>query len=250
MFGATVAEAIRAHAAQCYPMESCGLVTAAGYEPQPNVADDPYETFVMPPEAEARMLAGDVLAVVHSHPDGPDHPSIADQEQQVALDVPFGLVVTRGRAVGEPFFWGSGIPEVPLLGRDFRWGPTGTDGKGDCWALVRDWYAGHGLFLPEFTRDEDWLSEAPTRYLANRERVGFCPVPTDDLRAGDLVFFAIQSGGIPNHSGIYLGDGLLLHHLQGHLSRRELIVRWLRSSFRPEVFRHPDLRLPSTYRAA
>jgi cell wall-associated NlpC family hydrolase len=38
--------------------------------------------------------------------------------------------------------------------------------------------------------------------------------------------------GVPNHAGIYLGDGLMLHHLYGRLSSRDLYGGWYLESTR------------------
>lgn len=227
MFDPAVLEAIRQHAIVCYPEECCGLVTRDGYQPFPNLHPEPTEYFRLPPEADAMVAAGEALAVVHSHPDGPDWPSAADQQQQLNQGIPWGICVVRPGRAETPYFFGDGIPEVPLMPRDFRWGPTGTDGRGDCLALVRDWYRLHrGIQLPDGPREPNWLAEAPTRYVDNAYKAGFRPIPIDDLRDGDLVFMAVQSGGRPNHAGIYLDGGNLLHHLEGRLARRESFLFW------------------------
>ena len=46
------------------------------------------------------------------------------------------------------------------------------------------------------------------------------------LWLGDAVLFAIRSQGRPNHAGIYLGQGLLLHHLENRLAERTTLVFW------------------------
>src|SRR3546814_4028951 len=75
--------AMRAHAVQEYPRECCGLVVlVAGHEqyvPCANVALGGRH-FVMAPEDYARAEdAGEVVALVHSHPDAPAQPSAADR---------------------------------------------------------------------------------------------------------------------------------------------------------------------------
>lgn len=224
-------DAIQRHAIAAYPQEACGLVTAQGYEPCSNIHPNPTEFFRMPPEADERIAAGEVLAVVHSHPEGPAWPSIADQRQQLAQGVPWGLVVSHPGRAEIPFFWGEGIPEVPLMPRTFRWGPSGTDGAGDCFALVRDWYRLHrGIEIPETPRGPDWLEEGPNLYLAGVRAAGFTSINIEELQEGDGVLFAVQSGGRPNHAGVFLGDGTVLHHMQNRLATRESFAYWRRGA--------------------
>jgi proteasome lid subunit RPN8/RPN11 len=223
MFDRAIIDAIKEHAASSLDREVCGLVTAAGYEPQENRHPEPEMNFEMGREAAERIAAGEVLAVVHSHTErGYDHPSIMDQEQALAMAVPWGLCIIRGGTPSEPFFWGEGVPPQPFLPRDFRWGPEGTDGRGDCFALVRAWYAARrGLVIPDVPRDETWESEMPDAYVLGWQRAGFQRVPITDLQPGDGVLMAINSRrAAPNHAGIYLGDEMILHHLLNRLAER------------------------------
>ena len=227
MFSAEAIAAIQADAMARYPRESCGLVTAAGYQPFPNIHPTPETQFEMPAAALARFAAGEVLAVVHSHPDGPLAPSAEDQRQQIATALPWGIVSTDGVTASAPLWWGDGIPDVPIEGRDFRWGPSGTDGKGDCYALVRDWYRRErGLLLRDYARDAAWQDEAPLLYQQGWQAEGFRPIAEDSLQPGDAVLFAIRSQGRPNHAGVYLGQGLLLHHLENRLAERTTLAFW------------------------
>jgi cell wall-associated NlpC family hydrolase len=36
-------------------------------------------------------------------------------------------------------------------------------------------------------------------------------VPRDQLEAGDLVFFHANSAGVPQHEGMYIGNGAFIH---------------------------------------
>ena len=69
-----ILSAIQAHAAGEYPKECCGLLLIVGrkeqYFPCRNTATEPNEEFRLDPEdyAAAEDL-GEVIAIVHSHPD-------------------------------------------------------------------------------------------------------------------------------------------------------------------------------------
>ncbi len=76
-------DAIRSHAANEYPAESCGLVVntpdGVHYLHAINVATDPSVSFIIDPytwvRAESYWV---VIGIVHSHPDGGATPSVAD----------------------------------------------------------------------------------------------------------------------------------------------------------------------------
>lgn len=227
MFDQEILDAIKKHARQEYPKECCGIITDEGYVPLENIHETPETNFKLPDRIFELLVEDKIKAIVHSHPDGPFGPSIYDQAQQAAFAMPWGLVVLGETWIEEPFFWGDGIPEQPLIGRDFRWGPTGTDCKGDCGALVKDYYRQfHGFTVEDGARDKDWLERNPTFYTDTALNAGFKYIDPHDMQVGDLCFFAVQSRGRPNHAGVIYEPGLVLHHIEGRLSRLESFLHW------------------------
>lgn len=238
MFDAQVLDAFKRHAIATYPEECVGAITPEGYAPLPNVATDP-QGVVDPSEWRRRRFDGgrrvveliaaeQLLALVHSHPDGPEGPSALDQRQQTAMSIPWGICACNAEVASEPYFWGDDLPVPELLGRMFRHGPSGTDARGDCGALVRDWYRlERGLLLPDCPRDDDWWNAGGNLYLEHYSRAGFAHASMDQPEVGDVALMQIRAT-VPNHAGIYVGDGMVMHHLTRRLSRIEPIGPWLK----------------------
>lgn len=225
----TTLQAIREHAEREYPRECCGLVIVEQgrerYVACRNVASTPSEHVALPAEdfaaAEDR---GEVLAVVHSHPDAPATPSDADRASCEASGLPWHILswpMGDLRTI-EPSGW-----QAPLVGRQFSHGVL------DCWTLIRDWYARElNVTLPDFERADNWWgdgsSDLYTEHLSacGGEVVwerGHAAHPGTVLQRGDVVLMQIRSSnGVPNHGAVYLGDGLILHHCHGKLSTRDV----------------------------
>lgn len=230
--------AIRAHAAESYPQEACGLlIRAAGgreYVPCENVASTPSEHFVMSHhDATAAEDRGEVLAIIHSHPDKAPTPSMADRVSCELHGLPWGIVSWPD---GEfDWFKPSGYT-APLLGREFAHGLL------DCLTAIRDWYAREaGIEIPNFERRDLWWEDkdGPSLYVQHYEEAGFYRVDTP--RRGDVLVMAIPSPGRPcyhpNHGAVYLGSDpsllsedapalggagpFIYHHLYGRLAARE-----------------------------
>lgn len=223
-FDALLAE-ISAYLASVYPREGCGLIVDGAFVPIENTAKSTDE-FAMPVDTVLKYPK--LQAVVHSHPDGPDAPSEADMRSQMAMGVPWGLCsVYPDGLTSRLWYWGSDAFTPPLIGRDFRHGPSGSDGAGDCYALIRDWYRlERGVYLPDFPRSDGWWERGEDLYATRFRDAGFREIPASEARDGDVFFMKILSSR-ENHAGILTDNcQLILHHLSGRLSRQEPIGRW------------------------
>lgn len=226
-----VAKAAREHAMRDWPRESCGVVTPSGYVPLENVSTDPEHAFDCVAAFAEHQVAETALALIHSHPGGPDYPTKDDMIQQIAMDLPWGIVTAWGTdSAKQPWFWGPGCYQPVfdaaggLIIRQFRHGPSGTDGKGDCFAAIMDWFRQmRGIELREQPRDWKWWKQGETLYERDFAEWGFVQIDGQSAQEGDVFLCALQSNGILNHGGVYLGDGTILHHCEHRLMCRETL---------------------------
>ena len=234
-------DAIQRMALEAYPCEGVLLITLAGARVVRNTDPDPENAFRISTADWQQAMAEGLLAVVHSHPDGPDCPSAADMQGQRDTAVPWGIVACwGGERCSLPFWWGEGVPTDPLIGRGFRHGVT------DCYSLIRDYYQQElAIALPDFPRDWEWWRHGQQLYQQGFAEAGFSPVSQAAIRPHDVFLCQIRCD-TPNHGGIYLGSGLALHHLTARdpvdasrISRREPISRW--QNHITHVLRHHSL---------
>lgn len=249
---------IRAHAEREYPAEACGVLikTEQGreYVPCRNLAHTKRDQFALDhQDLVAAEDRGELLAIIHSHPDAAPRPSMADRVSCELHEVPWGIVGWPGGDI--EWFSPTGY-QAPLLGREF------SHGLLDCWGACRDWYAREaGLVLPNFERRDLWWEEAegPSHYEDNFEQAGFTQV--DAPQRGDLLVFMVPSPGRPcfhpNHAAIYLGDEpaliseeapalggagpFIFHHMAGRASARE-VYGWSMANRCRLILRHKDYR--------
>lgn len=223
----TTREAAIQHAIAAYPKESCGLVLDENgvelYVPCENRAADRNSHFVISAEDYAQIEdRGQIKAVVHSHPDAHQRPSEADQVACEHSGVPWyifaihknddGVVALFGEAVTSPKGY-----EAPLVGRMFAYGIL------DCYTLIQDYYKRElGITLDDFEHLDHHWEHGVSMYLDHYESQGFTPVPNPkELEVGDIIIMQIRSK-VPNHAGVYIGNGLFLHHLYGRASTRDV----------------------------
>lgn len=206
---------IRVTAMMSRTEEVCGVVIRTQdfrthFLPMENVSENSKETFEISQKdwVDAESI-GEIVAIVHSHPNGEPFLSGADRQMQIQTGLPWIL------AVGGRLKQFRCCPH--LRGRVFEYG------KADCGALIRDAFMLMGVDLPDHERG-DIDDDAEHEYLRKHfERVGFVRV-SDDLRGGDVVLTSY--GGHANHAALYLGDGQILHHAYNQLSRREPFNQW------------------------
>lgn len=234
---------IAAHAAAEFPHECCGLVVfwpasaQVSYLRCANMAPGSMQdSFVLDPQAWADVedAGGEVLAVVHSHPNASAHPSMADRVMCERSGLPWLImgwpsgVMTRT----DPTGW-----LAPLIGREFAHGTL------DCYTLIRDYYAQElAIALPDFQRADGWW-ETPgaagcNLYRDNFAAAGFHLVDGRP-QAHDVLLMRVAAR-VDNHAAVFLGDGTILHHLYGRLSCRDVWGDgWARHT--TGVLRHRDL---------
>lgn len=216
-----VEELFKEHVREQYPKEACGFVVDGTFYPQENVAQNPEEEFKI-----AQYPGGNLQAILHSHPNvNKAVPSAADMRGQIQTVVPWGIVATDGKWVS-PITWiGDRVQKSPLVGREF------IHGVQDCYALVRDFYREEfKKILPEFPRDDEWWYDKEKADLLtpdNFKSAGFVEIEYDNLRYGDVILGAVLCERV-NHCAIYVGQGLILHHLYNRKSRRETLGPWIR----------------------
>jgi len=83
-----------------------------------------------------------------------------------------------------------------FIGLPYRWGGSSSDYGFDCSGLSMTAYRLNGLNLPRSSKDQ--------------YRAGI-PIKRNQLRRGDLVFFAIPKGRKVSHVGIYAGNNTFIH---------------------------------------
>lgn len=208
---------IRSHVAEQYPNEACGLIIQTGtaqiFFRCRNVAESPTENFtISPDEYLAASTLGEVIMVIHSHPDVVQLiPSEMDRIQCDHSGIEWGIMSWPD---GD-FCTLSPRGDRELAGR--RW----VLGHADCWSLIMDYYRQeHGLTVNNYSVEREWWVDGKENlYDDNWQAEGFVEVETATMKAGDMIMMRVQAP-VTNHAAIYLGENIILHHLAGNLSSR------------------------------
>jgi proteasome lid subunit RPN8/RPN11 len=216
----TIKKKIEDHAEYTFPQECCGLlVNVSGkqiYHPCTNIAAGHEEQdFVLDPMnyAEAEDL-GEIMGVVHSHPNASEQPSEADKVSCAKSGKPWYIVSYPAKR------WASIMPEgyeAPLTGRSFSYGVL------DCQTLYIDYYRKEfGIEMKQYGSEYDWWKNGKNYYAENWEKEGLVEVKDHtQIKRHDLIFMQIVSD-VPNHAAVYLGNNMILHHLMGRLSTKDI----------------------------
>ncbi len=223
-----IGQAAKDHALAVYPEESVGAIVSGfngadvSYYPLVNVSETPERAFEIGERPRTPMHA-----IIHSHTLDPSiAPSRVDMASQQAMGIPWGIVGCNGDTATGIHWFGDEVPIAPLLGRQF------VSGFHDCWSLVRDVYRSQfGIVLQNIPRDEDWYKSDPPSDLLSYERIietGFVPIDYRDAREGDVILGKVGRAGVVNHCGLLIGNGLVLHQLEGRNSRKEPVGPWMR----------------------
>jgi cell wall-associated NlpC family hydrolase len=119
------------------------------------------------------------------------------------------------------FWFGDEVPTPDLYGRQFRHGVT------DCYGLVRDYYrVTYGILIKNYPRDDEWWNHGGNLLLDYFADAGFYRIDAVD-KPGDVVLAEVLSK-VPNHCGVHVGNGELLHHLTDRPSRIDQLGHWMK----------------------
>lgn len=217
-------QALLDHAQTEAPRECCGLVfrpdgeTGLRYAPAANLSPEGGDRFVLDPHTWAACEdAGEIVAIVHSHPNASANPSDADGVGCEAWALPWLIVGWPSGTIVQldPSGW-----RAPLQGRQFLFGVL------DCFRLVRDFYERElAIALPDFEREQDFWLTTEARSPRNLVHEHLAEAGFDLVndgggpRRGDVLLMRIQSLDIDNHLGVFLGDSRFLHSQPGRLSK-------------------------------
>lgn len=222
---------IAEHAESTPAQEVCGFLLLDGKGSLevmrvPNVAGDTSLHWQMPPTAYLQAKnTGKLIAMYHSHPDIQDsdeNPSHDDLRCSNNADLPMFIYSLKTKRFS--------YHRSPALIRPFE-GRQFIVGVQDCVSLVVDYYqVNWGVKLPFVLRTPDVIEKGFSRIdeFLNDIMVKVSP---ESLVKDDLVTFAIGNDGRENHVGIYVGDGRILHQLQGRVSDYQT----LHSSWRSRI---------------
>ena len=212
------------HANQEVPREACGLIVIIKgrqrYWPCKNLSIGNDQFILNPVDYANAEDAGEIVGVFHSHTLLPPVPSQADLLGIEKTNLPWWIFNPRTETWSDEL-----VPtgyRAPLIGREWAWSVC------DCWTLARDWYAEHNLLIRDWQRPltpEEF--EKNPLFDSCWSESGFYEIESDDtLCAGEFILMNISGCGL-NHCGVYIGDDLLLHHIRGRLSSRDMYGGWL-----------------------
>lgn len=96
-------------------------------------------------------------------------------------------------------------------------------GVQDCYEIQRMfWRDNFGVELPNYARPDKWWDHGSDLYMEHFSECGFKSIDVlpHEYQPADVFLIAVQAP-VANHSAIYLGGELILHHFIGRFSNVE-----------------------------
>ncbi len=154
-------------------------------------------------EIVTQVAAGEILDIVEIQDDGWIRVYLDDEEVYVSSDYVEVKSELNTAVTMTELLYGQGVSDIRVdlcqyakqfLGNPYVWGGTSLTNGADCSGFVLSVFAKYGVSLPRTSREQ---ATRGTR------------IDADDLKPGDLVFYA--KGGTINHVAIYIGSGQVIH---------------------------------------
>lgn len=226
-----VEDQFKQYAVEQYPKEACAYVINGDLIPVANISMNPTKEFELSPDDALIMAVAQ--GFMHSHPDGDRWPSALDMQTQIQWGKPFGIITCTDDSASESVWWGDHTLTLPLEERPFIHAIT------DCYSLIRaEKYQRDGIILKDYPRNFEWWEDGSGDNFYDQyfEDAGYELVSNkDELQVGDVIFMKIHTT-VVSHAAVYVGNGLILHHLRDRFSRIEHASSW--KKFTEKVVRY------------
>ena len=172
-------EEIQKHFEEEYPREGCGIIGIVKgkkkWFPCTNVAENE-EDFILSSDDYFRIVKKcDIFAIVHSHPDASNKPSISDINNCNALGIPYWIFSYPDME--------SNIVEPerkthPLIGREYKFGIQ------DCFEAMRDYLKSKNIEIPPRIPFEDNWWDRELDYFSDEiiKQWGGVKVPIEEIQ--------------------------------------------------------------------
>lgn len=213
---------LRTHMLDCYPAEGCGVVINDVFIPLPNIASNPFDSFLI--EADTYLLyEKDIQVIIHSHTyqaDGSDPrtPSKADITLAENTRKPQGIIHVSEDDFSDILFFNLDKP-LPLLGREY------IAGAYDCHTLIVDYFKLKGYKMSLMPRSSTWVEDEPTLLIENLDNQGFERVAKGTEQPDDVLIFAYGTP-YPSHLGVYIAKDTFIHHLRKRPSCEDRLSKY------------------------
>jgi proteasome lid subunit RPN8/RPN11 len=226
-------EEIEKHFESCYPKEGCGVVIAVKgrkeWVPCDNVSEEDDSFVIDSKQYIAASRKGDIIGIVHSHPDASSEPSENDKKYCNTLGIPYYIFSYPGMELTlvEPE-----REKKSLYGREYEFGVN------DCFEAMRDFLSSQDIQIPTRAAFEDDWWEKSLDYFTDEiiKDYGYVKVENGNMQKNDVIIFTIQAN-VGNHCGVYLGEDLFFHHAEKRISCRENLYPFWKK-YITGVYRH------------
>jgi proteasome lid subunit RPN8/RPN11 len=208
---------IEAHFEKEYPREGCGLISVQKgkkvWIPCSNVAKGEEDFIIDSNQYIEAMKFGDIIGIVHSHPNTSSTPSAFDIDCCNVMGIPYYIFSypEMDLTVLEPE-----NTIVDLYGKEYIFGIQ------DCFEACRQFLKTKNINIKNRAAFEDnWWTKGLNYFSPELiKEWGFNPIDLNNVKELDIIVFQVMEE-VPNHCGVYLGDDIFYHHAFNRLSCRE-----------------------------
>lgn len=133
------------------------------------------------------------------------------REEMAKYNVP-ATIIGNNKDISKSYFPDRYFENVTYKNRVYVYGVL------DCYTLIRDYFRDkYNVWIPaNIDRSFGWWHNGRNLYVDMYSEYGFTET-TDLIRKDDVLLFKFDNG-MPSHSAIYIGEGMMLHHMIGRLS--------------------------------